>query len=747
MYRSFQGSEPADVRSHSDYLKGRYKRARFTNEQEEWPPDQPKHFTSLTLIHHKGGHTEREVIAITKATDIDDAMSSGCLQNASSEPSQEQVTRSKDIKEIFVLSEDDDGPHSILIEGAPGIGKTILSKEISVQWANGQLLVNTLLLFLIFLRDPVVRTITSLKDLVKYYYRFDENSNNIANSCADYLVHSGGVHVTLVLDGYDEYPENLRQSSFISDILQHKVLPYCHLVITSRPHASAHLRTNCDRYIKILGFTKEDRQKYIEDSLKEKQDVDKLVEYLDNHLTINSLCFIPFNMTVLLWLYKQGIILANSSTELYNHFICHTIRHHLAKYRILHDNFVDLSVLEDPYRQVIQQLAFLSYRALEKNQLSFTLVEIKTVCPQIDEIPGALNGFGLLQAVEHFGIKQNTTLNFVHLTVQEFLAAYHITCLSHYEEFCILKDNFMSDFYVNTFTMYVGMTKGQRPAFKQYLNGSGDWTAYIYGIFGRLNLYSPSIRINPKLLDNHRTCFRLFKCFHEAGDEVLCSEISNKYSRCIVAVFDTLLPSDIECLGVFLCSRREWQGLHLRSIDDNGIQVLHQLLTNKTKSTCIHELFIADGGSQSNSTSKISSSLITEIAKSCKTKVLDVLTLLLEDALSLKNQLTELTLYVEENQTSIITFVPILLDDNKVLKELTLLYEESSEDSMIALVEAFKCTYTLVELEKFDGVVAYKMENVKVRILMYSTHRGSPYQVALRLREVADGLKHTCNLC
>ena len=426
---SFQGSEPADVRSHSDYLKGRYKCTRFTNEQDEWPPDQPKHFTSLALIHHKGGHTEREVIAITKATDNDDAMSSG---NASSEPSQEQVKISKDIKEIFVLSEDDDddGPHSILIEGAPGIGKTILSKEISIQWANGQSLVNTVLLFLIFLRDPVVRTITSLKDLVKYYYRFDESSNNIANSCADYLVHSGGVHVTLVLDGYDEYPENLRQNGFISDILQHKVLPYCHLVITSRPHASAHLRTNRDRYIKILGFTKEDRQEYIEDSLKEKQDVDKLVEYLDNHLTINSLCFIPFNMTVLLWLYKQGIILANSSTELYNHFICHTIRHHLTKYHILHDNFVDLSVLEDPYRQVIQQLAFLSYKALEKNQLTFTLVEIKTVCPQIDEIPGALNGFGLLYVVEHFGIKQNTTLNFVHLTVQEFLAAYHITCLS-----------------------------------------------------------------------------------------------------------------------------------------------------------------------------------------------------------------------------------------------------------------------------------------------------------------------------
>ena len=302
----------------------------------------------------------------------------------------------------------------------------------------------------------------------------------------------------------------------------------------------------------------------------------------------------------------------------------------------------------------------------------------------------------------------------------------------------------MSDFYVNTFTMYVGMTKGQRPAFKQYLSGSGDWTAYMYGIFGRFspsNSYSSSIRINPELLYNKRTCFRLFKCFHEAGDEVLCSEISNKFcfsERYSVAVSDTLLPSDIECLGVFLCSRREWQGLYCyQSIDDIGIQVLHQVLTNKTKSTCIHELFIADGDSQSNSTSKISSCLITEIAKSCKTEVLGVTILLLEDAVSLKNQLTELTLCVEENQTSII---PILLDDNKVLKELTLIYKESSEDSIKALVETLKCTYTLEESEnRFDRIVDYKLkrENVKVRIVDY----GNPHQVGLQLHELSRRLQ------
>ena len=699
--RSFKGSERAHIQSHSKHLKGYYGH-RFITEQEEWPPGQPKHFTSLTLIHYKDGHTEREVIAIRKAacnTHIDDIMSPAGLQDVSSE--QSQVKTSKDIKEIFTHGEDSHEPRSILIEGAPGIGKTFLSKEIAFQWANGSLLMTKILLFLIFLRDPLVRIISNLKDLVKYYYQH-ENSETVATSCAEYLLQSDGEHVVFVLDGYDEYPENLRQNGFIFDIVQRKKLPSCHLVVTSRPHASAHLRKNFNRYIEILGFTKEDRKKYIEESLQKKQDVDKLVEYLDSHLTINSLCFIPFNMTVLLWLCKGGISLPNGSTELYNYFICYTIRHHLRKEGIvLHDNFKDLHSLEHPYKEVIQQLSCLSYKALDNNQLTFTFDEIKKECPQIDQIPGALNCFGLLQAVQHFGIQTTITLNFVHFSVQEFLAAYHITCLTHHKEFCALKEKFMSKFYANTFTIYVGMTKGHRPAFKQYLNGSGDWTAYMYGIIGRLfplNMYNSGVAINPGLLKNGRTCFRIFRCFYEADDKALCRAIEAEYLGTTISISEPLPPSDVECLGLFLGSRDKWESFTFNAhcIDDVRFRILHQLLTNKIKPTCICKLHIGYG-SRSNSTGKIltqsSSCLITEIAKSCKTEVLEVLTpvLLLKDVVSLKDRLTRLKFCVEENQTEFQTFMPILLDDNGILEELELCGKNQlNEDMVEALAVALK---------------------------------------------------------
>ena len=96
----------------------------------------------------------------TLSGNIDAILSSTCQQKDFLKESGmffSQSKTSKDIKEIFAPSEDGQEPHSILIEGAPGIGKTILSKEISMRWANGQLLVNTFLVFLIFLRDPLVK--------------------------------------------------------------------------------------------------------------------------------------------------------------------------------------------------------------------------------------------------------------------------------------------------------------------------------------------------------------------------------------------------------------------------------------------------------------------------------------------------------------------------------------------------------------------------------------------------------------
>ena len=640
----------------SDHLKSRYIQTRFSNEGGEWPPDQPKHFTSPTLIHHKDGRTHHETIDITEVTlsgDIDKIVSSSHLLFS-------QSKTSKDIKEIFAASEEGQERRSVLIEGPPGIGKTVMSKEISVQWANGLLLVNEILVFLICLKDPLVQQIRSLKDLVKYYYQFDESSENVASSCAEYLLHSDGKNVTFIFDGYDEYPENLRQNDFISDIVWCKRMSKRGLVLTSRPHVSAHLHQWFHQRIDILGFTKEDRQNYISSSLEQRtEDISRLIKYLDSHLTISSLCYIPFNMTMLLWLYKQGVVLPSSSTELYNYFICHTIRHHLAKHGVfIDDSISDLNSFQQPYKNVVQQLAVLSYEALDKNQLTFSLDEVKAVCPQIDKIPGAINGFGLLQAVRCAGIMKMTIMvSFVHFSLQEFLAAYHVTCLPYDDELSVLKEKFMSDIHSNMFAVYVWMTKGKQQAFKDYLKygtleGSSRADKYVTGplfkrhgidsgVSGGSSLEGSDITISTEVLKNENMCLQLFKCFHEAGDKDLCSKFvkagcfSGGFSEDIVH-FDS--PCDVECLGLVLTSKQKWILLNV-TLSDADIEILHHSLTTNTPT--IHIIGLQGGYSMNKSTSDF----IARIASTCKTTSLTVHSIT-PGLMSLKHQLTWLVILV-----------------------------------------------------------------------------------------------------
>ena len=69
----------------------------------------------------------------------------------------------------------------ILIEGAPGVGKTTLSKEIAFQWANKIMLKNKMLLFLVYMRNPQIECITDIQSLVKCFCQSDSLTNKITD--------------------------------------------------------------------------------------------------------------------------------------------------------------------------------------------------------------------------------------------------------------------------------------------------------------------------------------------------------------------------------------------------------------------------------------------------------------------------------------------------------------------------------------------------------------------------------------
>ena len=557
-----------------------------------WPPEQPTSFTPLLLIHRKGNRTADEVTTmaelmhggnidmVTMVTGEQSAIKHTRVDSREQFHKMLDTSRAtKEIEEILAPLENNTKSAFILIEGAPGIGKSVLLKEIAYKWGdNKQLLKNYELVLLVFLRDPSLRQVSSVGNLLRLFCKGDENATQIVSACAQYLLENGGKTLTLLLDGYDEYPRDLQEASLIADILKRQVLPLCGLVVSSRPHASQHFHKQATIRVDILGFTETEREHYIKQALpNQPQKIEELTQYLYQRPSVDSLCFIPFNMVILLYLYKQGIRLPNNTTELYQRFILSTINRHLSKLgNSLPDNITNLTDLPEPYNRIIQQLSKLSLEALNNNKLIFTHDEIKTACPDIEATPGDINGFGLLQAVQHFGFfAKKTTFNFLHFTVQEYLSALYISCLPPDEEFRAIEANFWSDIHFNMFTMYIALTKGQRSSFKKFLSSGNE-----------------AIAISNEFLENQLKSLRLYRAFKEADDTRLCDTIERAdifHNSKINLSFTALTASDIECISLFLASsfNKEWEGLYLVScyIQDKGLNALWRGLRHTTDIT------------------------------------------------------------------------------------------------------------------------------------------------------------------
>ena len=582
----------------SSHLKTYYKSQRFITDDSQWPPDQPQHFTPLVMVHQENRRSKED--------STDSSVITGSIDQYISSISRKST---KSLHEVLSQLEQPSHcgrPHLTLIEGSPGIGKSILLKHIAFLWAKNELLPTSNFLFLLHLRDPAVQQINSVNSLVHHFYKYEKDAQKIADSCTTHFLKHGGKSVTILLDGYDEFPKELRQKSFITDLIKHVVLPASAIVITSRPHASTSLCNNVTCRIEILGFSEEDQAHFVHQSLEgQDEKLLQLNQYLKNHPTIMNLCFVPFNMNILLLLYKQQASLPTSSAKLFDLFICLTICRHLNKSEIsLDEDISDLQSLPQPYSHFIQQLSKFAFKTLCETKLVFSLAEIKESCPAIGDYP---NGFGLLQAVEYISLFCKTRLfNFIHLSVQEYLAAYYVAHLSQSDEHSILEKYFWSDVHYNMFNYYVSLTQGQSPSFKTFLNSFNSRIANDYTFRRR----------------NKLKFIRLFNCFYDAGDSQMCQAIEQRFSDRIIDLYGrTVLAKDLQDIATVLtCSsvkRWKWISFGDCHIQDYGIRLLHRSLNHGGVS--IEELYFFN-----NDLTSASDPLLRDIVLSCNVKSLNI---------------------------------------------------------------------------------------------------------------------------
>ncbi|XP_065888590.1 protein NLRC5-like isoform X2 [Dysidea avara] len=680
----------------SDRVRQLNAQTRFAVDVDAWPPNQPQDFIPLLLIHHEDQHNPKHatVLQLAKAVQIGGACPKHCPQvcRESLRKALNNSKITKRLEDILIPLQENNDAQFILVEGLPGIGKTLLLQEIAYNWAMGRLLQKFKLVFLVQLRNPVVQKITLIADLLQLFCMGDTRVAEVSSSCSDYVLKNKGTDLVFLFDGFDEFPESLQKNSLIASILSRQILPCCGLVMSSRPHASVRLRDQASVRVDILGFAEEERKLYIEQSLKGHPcAIKELAKYLEDNLTISSLCYIPFNMVVLIYLYKQGIPLPSNSTELYNYFIYLTVCRHLG--HSLENTVLDLANLPEPSKTIIKRLSELSFKGLNDNKVIFTLQEVREACPDITAIPGAVNGFGLLQAIQHFGLTGKTmTFNFVHYSIQEFLAAYHITLLPPQEELLVLRTKFWSNLHSNMFAMYTSLTKGQRSAFKLFLSGGDDRTT-----------------ISKRFLTDQLRCLRLFNCLNKAGSEtvseIITIEKANIFDQKIVNLHKTSLsPYDVECVALFLTSspHKEWEDIDLNRchIQDHGLRVFYHKLFGS-------DITIGKLNLWGNGFTLSSSSFISDLTIQCKVEELRISgNHTIGDDPALYNMLshpssTLLTLYMSNTELSSAATIALfnaLVKGNK-LQLLIISLNNITDEACDVIAASLKKNTSLVGLE------------------------------------------------
>ena len=461
-------------------------------------------------------------------------------------------------------------PLVILVEGAFGSGKTTLAYHYCQKWTDGNLGMFDLVV-LVHLRHPAVHSAKfklTLHQLLLLASDGEKGIHDIVTN-VDQCIKDGGLKFLLVLDGWDEGPACIRappdpkhptDNSYLGKLLR-SVSSNTTILITSRPDSSVdlHKRPNVKR-VEILGFTKESIHEYFREALSTQlssaileDECRKIKDHLANHPAIESSCYIPLNAAIFTLLYLQrDRTLPTTYFDLFRElllcFIAREVNTRQPK-RIL-GTISSLDGLPRDLKKQLKHISILAYEAVMNNKIVFTQDELPSILPRsswdmilnvLSQIlptvttPAQLDlpAMGVLQRVQWAGTSSKTiSYNFVHLSMQEMLAAYRISQMGYFEQVSVFQTLLSEPRFATVLQFYAGFTKLTNRGVCDIITGS-DFT------------YEKS---------SQRSLLNYVRCFYEAqiDDQSLYSKFFPRLNGILDLSEVTVSPLDCMSVGYFL---------------------------------------------------------------------------------------------------------------------------------------------------------------------------------------------------
>ena len=434
---------------YSDYLRCLYRNL-APQRMLQWPELPHYEFVTLAMIKREKvtfGKKDDKFVQSTFHGNIDD------------------ILRQKEKIELeHIFDKVEANRKVVLIEGAPGAGKTMLVWHICQEWGRKKLFNKFSFIVLAILRDPEVQNAKSVTDVLGLTYenrKFVQKVYLKMKAC-----HGKGV--LFVLDGWDELPEEQQKNEklFFRTLIETPVkyfLDEAAIIVTSRPVSSGDLRPFASSRIEVIGFNGLNLEKYFESCLKSEEghskQLDNLLHIVEDNPLIGSICYLPLNAAIVVYLFRAcDYTLPSTYHELFQLLVHHCIIRYADKKGIdLEQQHLIFKRLPEKIKKSFQQICKFAYLATEKNVITFSS---DTLCSF--EVTEPLNHLGLMQSVKTLHVHgKETTYHFLHLSLQELLAAYHISKMRPDDQVKVFKKWLDSPRFSSVFGFYAGFTKLQ----------------------------------------------------------------------------------------------------------------------------------------------------------------------------------------------------------------------------------------------------------------------------------------------
>ncbi|XP_034410855.1 NACHT, LRR and PYD domains-containing protein 12-like, partial [Cyclopterus lumpus] len=341
-------------------------------------------------------------------------------------------------EDLFKASSGREEPiRTVMTKGVAGVGKTVLTQKFTLDWAEDKANQDIQFMFPFTFRELNVLKEKQFS-LVELVHHFFTETREAA------ICRFEEFPVVFIFDGLDEcrLPLDFHNNEVLTDVTEStsvdvlltnlfrgKLLPSARLWITTRPAAANQIPPDCVGLVtEVRGFTDPQKEDYFRKRFRDEEQASRIISHIKTSRSLHIMCHIPvfcwITATVLEDVLKttEGGELPKTLTEMYIHFL--VVQSKVKKVKF--DGGAETDQHWSPEsRKMTESLGKLAFDQLQKGNLIFYESEL-TECGIDIRAASVYSGVFTQIFREERGLYQAQVFCFVHLSVQEFLAALHV---------------------------------------------------------------------------------------------------------------------------------------------------------------------------------------------------------------------------------------------------------------------------------------------------------------------------------